>query len=184
MPPGYASRACDLRKQRRLRLGQGPVPGPGCGSRIARRPPRDSAATASAAAGSCRLARNLAPMTLATELNPHKPELNPHGVKGPAAGPARTSSMPGALSAAGRQPGPPPATTAPGAASQQPHHGARHQPVTLARRHRLPRPPARYPAVPASRADLAAGLQYALIWLTADRVFRWIVSRRLWSVGD
>jgi hypothetical protein len=54
------------------------VPGPGCGSRITRRPPRDSAATASAAAGSSRLARDLAPMTLATELNPHKPELNPH----------------------------------------------------------------------------------------------------------
>jgi len=58
--------------------GRRPVPGPGCGSRIPRRPPRDSAATASAAAGSSRLARNLAPMTLATELNPHKPELNPH----------------------------------------------------------------------------------------------------------
>ena len=72
MPPGCASRARDLRKRRRRRAGTCLVPGPGCGSRITRRPPRDSAATASAAAGSSRPARNLTPMTLATELNPHE----------------------------------------------------------------------------------------------------------------
>jgi hypothetical protein len=41
--------------------GRRPVPGPGCGSRITRRPPRDSAATASAAVGSSRLTRDRAP---------------------------------------------------------------------------------------------------------------------------
>jgi len=49
------------------------MPGPGCGSRIARRPPPDSAAAASRC---CRQlppsARNKAPMTLATELNRHE----------------------------------------------------------------------------------------------------------------
>jgi len=77
VPPGCSSRACYLRKLRRRRLRRRPVPGPGCGSRITRRPPRDSAATASAAAASSRPARNLAPMTPATELNPHKTRVEP-----------------------------------------------------------------------------------------------------------
>jgi hypothetical protein len=48
------------------------VPGPDCGSRITRRPPQGSGATASRCCDSSR------PDDLATELNPHKTELNPH----------------------------------------------------------------------------------------------------------
>jgi len=71
VPPGCAARACDLLKRRRQRPGRRPVPGPDCGSRITRRPPQGSAATASRCCDSSR------PDDLATELNPHKTELNP-----------------------------------------------------------------------------------------------------------
>jgi hypothetical protein len=65
VPPGCTARARELRKRRRQRPGRRPVPGPDCASRITRRPPRDSAATASRCCGSSR------PDDLATELNPH-----------------------------------------------------------------------------------------------------------------